>query len=83
MRGAPSYAATRRRLTPPLPRRISTGLDSAVTFDIVKSLKARATSNGLGVVIALLQPTPEVYDLFDEVRGGVHACGGRGRWRWW
>lgn len=46
---------------------ISTGLDSAVTFDIVNSLRKRAQANGLGVVIALLQPTPEVYNLFDEV----------------
>jgi ABC-type branched-subunit amino acid transport system ATPase component len=46
---------------------ISTGLDSAVTHDIVRSLKARAVANGLGVVVSLLQPTPEVYGLFDEV----------------
>ena len=46
---------------------ISTGLDSAVTYAIIKSLKDRASANGLGVVIALLQPTPEVYELFDEV----------------
>lgn len=50
---------------------ISTGLDSAVTHDIVKSLKARAVANGLGVVISLLQPTPEVFELFDDVRTSV------------
>ena len=46
---------------------ISTGLDSAVTFDIVHSLKKRAQRNGLGVVVSLLQPTPEVYSLFDDI----------------
>ena len=46
---------------------ISTGLDSSVTFDIVKSLHRRCREQNLAVVIALLQPTPEVYRLFDEV----------------
>ena len=46
---------------------ISTGLDSAVTLEIIRRLKSRATATGLGVVVSLLQPTPEVYDLFDEV----------------
>ena len=46
---------------------ISTGLDAAVTFDIVHSLRRRAQLEQLAVVVALLQPTPEVYALFDEV----------------
>ena len=46
---------------------ISTGLDSAVTFDVVKSLRSRAREQGLGVVMALLQPTPETVSLFDDV----------------
>ena len=46
---------------------ISTGLDSAVTLDIIRSLKARAIANGLTVVIAMLQPAPEVYACFDDV----------------
>jgi ABC-type multidrug transport system ATPase subunit/ABC-type multidrug transport system permease subunit len=46
---------------------ISTGLDAAVTFDICHSLRQRVTSTHLSAVIALLQPTPEVYALFDEV----------------
>ena len=50
------------------PRRITTGLDSAVAFDIISALRARAAATGLGVVAALLQPTPEIYGLFDEVR---------------
>ena len=57
---------------------ISTGLDSAVTLDIVRSLKARAQTNGLTVVIALLQPAPEVYACFDDVRGGSGMSGGVG-----
>ena len=46
---------------------ISTGLDSAVTFDIVKRLRERASNQGLAVVTSLLQPTPETFGLFDDV----------------
>lgn len=46
---------------------ISTGLDSAVTFDIVKRLRSRASDQGLTVIASLLQPTPETFGLFDEV----------------
>ncbi|OQR89075.1 ATP-binding Cassette (ABC) Superfamily, partial [Thraustotheca clavata] len=46
---------------------ISTGLDSAATFDIVKSQKSMAESLKRTIVIALLQPSPEVYNLFDDV----------------
>ena len=46
---------------------ISTGLDSSVTYDVVKSLRARARDHGLSVVIALLQPTPETVALFDDI----------------
>jgi ABC-type multidrug transport system ATPase subunit/ABC-type multidrug transport system permease subunit len=46
---------------------ISTGLDAAVTFSIVNALRQRAVEHKTGVVIALLQPTPEVFDLFDDV----------------
>jgi ABC-type multidrug transport system ATPase subunit len=46
---------------------ISTGLDSAVTYKIVKSLRDKAKGNGMAAVISLLQATPEVYGLFDEV----------------
>ncbi len=46
---------------------ISTGLDSAVTYDIIRRLRARAMDNGLTVLVSLLQPTPETYALFDEV----------------
>jgi len=45
----------------------STGLDSAVTYDITASLRAWAKTTNGTVVIAMLQPTPEVYSLFDDV----------------
>ncbi|TMW55199.1 hypothetical protein Poli38472_013090 [Pythium oligandrum] len=46
---------------------ISTGLDSAATFDIIKGQRATATTLGMTVIIALLQPPPEVFALFDNV----------------
>ncbi|EQC27218.1 hypothetical protein SDRG_14935, partial [Saprolegnia diclina VS20] len=46
---------------------ISTGLDSAAAYDIVKSQKSMAASLKKTIVIALLQPSPELYNLFDEV----------------
>lgn len=46
---------------------ISTGLDSAATYDIVSSLKSLATNFNCTVVISLLQPSPEVFGLFDDV----------------
>ncbi|RYG50394.1 hypothetical protein EON67_05355, partial [archaeon] len=60
---------------------ISTGLDSSVTFDIVSSVRSWARITRGTVVIALLQPTPEVYSLFDDVLilrdGGVVYHGPR------
>ncbi|KAF0708649.1 Aste57867_6273 [Aphanomyces stellatus] len=46
---------------------ISTGLDSAATYDIVKSQRSMAKSLKKTIVIALLQPSPEVFDQFDDV----------------
>ncbi|KAL3672024.1 hypothetical protein V7S43_002689 [Phytophthora oleae] len=46
---------------------ITTGLDSAAAFDIVSTLRGRACSFGQTVVAALLQPAPEVFELFDDV----------------
>ncbi|KAE9169499.1 ABC transporter G family member 48, partial [Phytophthora fragariae] len=45
---------------------ISTGLDSAATYDICKSLKSAARNFNATVVISLLQPSPEVFELFDD-----------------
>ncbi|KAE9011306.1 ABC transporter G family member 34 [Phytophthora fragariae] len=46
---------------------ISTGLDSATTFDIISTQRSLAKAFGKTVVISLLQPPPEVFALFDDV----------------
>ncbi|RLN54809.1 hypothetical protein BBP00_00008767, partial [Phytophthora kernoviae] len=46
---------------------ISTGLDSAATYDICKSMKSAARNFNATVIISLLQPSPEVFELFDDV----------------
>lgn len=46
---------------------ISTGLDAAATFDIVSALKRWTREMNGTVVVALLQPAPEVYDMFDNI----------------
>uniref|UniRef100_K3WZM0 ABC transporter domain-containing protein n=1 Tax=Globisporangium ultimum (strain ATCC 200006 / CBS 805.95 / DAOM BR144) TaxID=431595 RepID=K3WZM0_GLOUD len=46
---------------------ISTGLDSAATYDIINTQRSIAKTFRKTVVIALLQPAPEVFALFDEV----------------
>ncbi|KAE8986285.1 hypothetical protein PR002_g22399 [Phytophthora rubi] len=46
---------------------ISTGLDSATTFDIISTQRSLAKAFGKTVVISLLQSPPEVFALFDDV----------------
>lgn len=46
---------------------ISTGLDSATTFQIVKFMKQMVHINDITMVISLLQPPPETFELFDDV----------------
>lgn len=46
---------------------ISTGLDASVTYDIVSSLRSRTQLQRCTTILALLQPTPEVYGLFDDI----------------
>ncbi|XP_068634199.1 pleiotropic drug resistance protein TUR2-like [Aristolochia californica] len=46
---------------------ISTGLDSSTTYQIVNSLRQSVHILGGTAVIALLQPAPETYDLFDDI----------------
>ncbi|CAJ1922202.1 unnamed protein product [Sphenostylis stenocarpa] len=46
---------------------ISTGLDSSTTFQIVNSLKQFVHILKGTIVISLLQPAPETYNLFDDV----------------
>ncbi|XP_078438732.1 pleiotropic drug resistance protein TUR2-like [Wolffia australiana] len=46
---------------------ISTGLDSSTTYQIVNSLRQSVHILGGTALIALLQPAPETYDLFDDI----------------
>jgi len=46
---------------------ISTGLDSSTTFQIVKSLHQFAHMMSGTVLMSLLQPAPETFDLFDDI----------------
>ena len=46
---------------------ISSGLDAATTFDIIRALKLFAESFKACGVISLLQPAPEVFNLFDDL----------------
>ncbi|GAB9464973.1 Atp-binding protein [Globisporangium polare] len=46
---------------------ISTGLDSAAAFDIISTQRSIAEKFRKTVVIALLQPSPEIFSLFDDV----------------
>ncbi|DBA01819.1 TPA: hypothetical protein N0F65_002935 [Lagenidium giganteum] len=46
---------------------ISTGLDSAATFDIMRSLRSWTRTLGGSAVVSLLQPPPEVVELFDDI----------------
>jgi ABC-type multidrug transport system ATPase subunit len=60
---------------------ISTGLDSSTTFQIVKCMGDFVHLRDGTVLMSLLQPAPEVYNLFDDVlllsEGGtshIHKC---------
>jgi ABC-type multidrug transport system ATPase subunit len=46
---------------------VSTGLDSAATFDITNALRSLCTVLNATVVVSLLQPPPETFGLFHEV----------------
>ncbi|XP_071741164.1 ABC transporter G family member 35-like [Rutidosis leptorrhynchoides] len=46
---------------------ISTGLDSSTTFQIVKCLQQVVHITESTIMISLLQPAPEVFDLFDDI----------------
>ncbi|KAJ8457959.1 hypothetical protein OPV22_030885 [Ensete ventricosum] len=46
---------------------ISTGLDSSTTYQIVNSLRRSVHILGGTALIALLQPAPETYELFDDI----------------
>ncbi|XP_058109090.1 ABC transporter G family member 31-like [Magnolia sinica] len=46
---------------------ISTGLDSSTTFQIVKCIRNFVHQMEGTVLMALLQPAPETFDLFDDI----------------
>ncbi|XP_077234885.1 ABC transporter G family member 39-like isoform X2 [Tasmannia lanceolata] len=46
---------------------ISTGLDSSTAFQIVKFMSQVAHVTDGTMLISLLQPTPETFDLFDDI----------------
>lgn len=46
---------------------ISTGLDSSTTFQITRTLREFSHLRAATMLVALLQPTPETYDLFDDI----------------
>ncbi|KAH0935022.1 hypothetical protein HID58_012139 [Brassica napus] len=46
---------------------ISNGLDSSTTFQIVSCLQHYALLSEGTIVVSLLQPAPETFDLFDDV----------------
>ncbi|KAG6759850.1 hypothetical protein POTOM_036343 [Populus tomentosa] len=46
---------------------ISNGLDSSTTFQIVSCMQHLAHITDATVLISLLQPAPEIFDLFDDI----------------
>ncbi|KAH7833592.1 hypothetical protein Vadar_007950 [Vaccinium darrowii] len=46
---------------------ISNGLDSSTTYQIVACLKQLAHITDATILLALLQPAPETFDLFDDI----------------
>ncbi|KAI3900454.1 hypothetical protein MKW92_029126 [Papaver armeniacum] len=46
---------------------ISTGLDSSTTFQIIKFMKQLVHVMNITMVISLLQPAPETFELFDDI----------------
>ncbi|XP_038680217.1 pleiotropic drug resistance protein 2-like isoform X1 [Tripterygium wilfordii] len=46
---------------------ISTGLDSSTTFQIVRFMRQMVHIMDVTMIISLLQPAPETYDLFDDI----------------
>ncbi|EEF30370.1 ATP-binding cassette transporter, putative [Ricinus communis] len=46
---------------------ISTGLDSSTTYQIVRFMRQMVHIMEVTMIISLLQPAPETYDLFDDI----------------
>lgn len=45
----------------------STGLDSSMTFQIVRFMRQMVHIMDMTMVISLLQPAPETFNLFDNI----------------
>lgn len=46
---------------------ISTGLDSSTTFQIVKYMRQMVQIMDVTMIVSLLQPAPETFELFDDI----------------
>lgn len=46
---------------------ISTGLDSSTTFQICRYMRQMVHISDVTMVVSLLQPAPETYELFDDI----------------
>ncbi|KAL3646512.1 Pleiotropic drug resistance protein 2 [Castilleja foliolosa] len=46
---------------------ISTGLDSSTTYQITKFMRQMVHIGGVTMIISLLQPAPETFELFDDI----------------
>ncbi|XP_051146777.1 pleiotropic drug resistance protein 3-like [Andrographis paniculata] len=46
---------------------ISNGLDSSTTYQIISCLQQMAHITDFTILVSLLQPAPETFDLFDEI----------------
>ena len=46
---------------------ISTGLDSSTTYQIVKCLQQFTHLMDVTILMCLLQPAPETFELFDDI----------------
>ncbi|KAL0354631.1 UNVERIFIED_CONTAM: ABC transporter G family member 36 [Sesamum radiatum] len=48
-------------------KRVTTGLDSSTTFQVVKCLQQIAHLTKATILMSLLQPAPETFNLFDDI----------------
>ncbi|XP_042438786.1 ABC transporter G family member 42-like isoform X2 [Zingiber officinale] len=53
---------------------ISTGLDSSTTFQIIKCLQQIVHLGEATILMSLLQPAPEIFELFDDI---ILLCDGQ------
>lgn len=46
---------------------ITTGLDSSTAFQVIKCMQQFAHFTESTILMSLLQPAPEIFDLFDDI----------------